>query len=470
MDEAEVKDRLQRAVKLISASWFPPSNPGMLERQQLSRKERPLREPLWVYKTPFPLREDSDVREAILGAIHDLGGGTGNFVLKQDDCVHVEWLGHRPSHSQPVSHGLALTEANFDALLRDTSNETTILYLQGGGFVYMNSPLLYFAFLTNHGPRQGAPWTNRTIPSALARRTGSKICQVDYRLAPQDPFPAALFDTFVAYLSLLVPPSGSLHAPIRASRIVLAGESSGGNLCLALVQLLLHLTRDGARTLNFNGAAVPLRLPAGVSLLSGYCDQTECMPSRTNMRHIDYACRQPPHTMPNFPSDSIWPTHPPRFSAYCETTALAHPLISPMSAKDWTGCPPMWFACGQEHVVDSNRLIARRASKQGVKVVWEEYEGMPHVFPQLPRMEATPQAVRCLTGWSNFITQCAESRIPFKASQGFYIGLAGNETGQIIVEDMLSEVSDEKVDQLLHESMDTLQKEYQGKRRGTSML
>ena len=470
MDEVEVKDRLQRAVKLILASWFPPSNPGMLERQQLSRKERPLREPLWVCKTSFPFCGVSDVGEALLGAIQDLGGGTSNFVLKQTDCVHVEWLGHRSSHSQPTSRGSTLPGACYDALLRDTSNETTILYLQGGGFVYINSPLRPFAFFANHGPRQGAPWTNRTIPSALARRTGSKICQLDYRLAPQDPFPAALFDTFVAYLSLLVPPSGSPHSPIRADKIVLAGESSGGNLCLALIQLLLHLTRNGTRTLNFNGTALPLRLPAGVSLLSGYCDQTECMPSRTSMRHIDYACKQPPHTMPGFPSDSIWPTHPPQFSAYCETMALAHPLISPMSAKDWTCCPPMWFACGQEHVVDSNRIIARRASKQGVEVMWEEYEGMPHVFPQLPRMETTPQALRCLTGWSNFITQCAESGIPFQASQGLFIGLAGNETGQTIVEDMLSEVSDEKVDQLLHERIKVLQKEYQGRRRGTSML
>ena len=470
MDEAEIKDRLRRAVKLISASWFPSSNPGMLERQQLSRKERPLREPLWVYKTSFPLPGDCDVQEAFIGAIHDLGGGTSNFILRQSDCVHVEWLGHRSSHSQPVSRGPGLPEASYDALLRDTFNETTILYLQGGGFVYMKCPFCYFAFFTDHDPRQGAPWTNRTIPAALARRTGSKICQVDYRLAPQNPFPAALYDIFVAYLSLLAPPSGSLHAPVRASRTVLAGESSGGNLCLALIQLLLHLTRNGTQTFIFNGAAVPLRLPAGVSLLSGYCDQTECMPSRTSMRHIDYACRQPPHTMPNFPSDSIWPTHPPRFSAYCETIALAHPLISPMSAKDWTGCPPMWFACGQEHVVDSNRIIARRASKQGVKVIWEEYESMPHVFPQLPRMEATPQAVRCLTGWSNFITQCAESREPFKSSQGRSFGLAGNEAGQIVVEDMLPDVSDEKVDHLLHESIKALQKEYQGRRQVMSML
>lgn len=470
MDEAEVKGRLQRAVKLISASWFPPSNPGMLERQQLSRKERPLREPLWVCKTSFPLSGNRDVQEAFIGAIHDLGGGTSAFILKQTDCVQVEWLGHRPSYSQPVSRGPALPQACYDALLRDTSNETTILYLQGGGFVYISSPLRHFAFFTNRAPRQGAPWTNRTIPSALARRTGSKICQVDYRLAPQNPFPAALFDTFVAYLSLLVPPFGSLHAPIRASRIVLAGESSGGNLCLALIQLLLHLTRNGTQTLIFNGAAMPLQLPAGVSLLSGYCDQTECMPSRGSMRHIDYACRQPPHTMPGFPSDSIWPAHPPRFSAYCETTALAHPLISPMSAKDWTGCPPIWFACGQEHVLDSNRVIARRASKQGVKVMWEEYKRMPHVFPQLPRMEATPQAVKCLTGWSDFIIQCTESRIPFKASQGRSFGLAGNETGEIIVEDMLSDVSDEKADQLLHDSIKALQKEYQGKRRVTSKL
>ena len=470
MDEAEVRGRLQRAVKLISASWFPPSNPGMLERQLLTRKERPLRELLWVCKTSFPLPGDRDVQETFIRATHNLGGGMANFVLEQTDCVHVEWLGHRSSHSQPVSHGSALPEATYDALLKDTSNETTILYLQGGGFVYMDIPLLYFAFFTNHGPRQGAPWTNRTIPSALVRRTGSKICQVDYRLAPQNPFPAALFDTFVAYLSLLVPPKGSLHAPVRASRIVLAGESSGGNLCLALIQLLLHLIRNGTRNLMFNGTDVPLRLPAGVSLLSGYCDQTECMPSRTSMRHIDYACRQPPHTMPNFPSDSIWPTHPPRFSAYCETTALAHPLISPMSAKNWTGCPPMWLACGQEHVVDSNRIVARRASKQGVKVMWEEYEGMPHVFPQLPRMEATPQAVRCLTGWSNFIKHCAESCDPFKTSQGRSFGLAGNEAGQIVVEDMLPDVSDEKVDQLLHESIKALQKEYQGRRQVTSML
>ena len=93
--------------------------------------------------------------------------------------------------------------------------------------------------------------------------------------------------------------------------------------------------------------------------------------------------------------------------AYCEGRALCHPLVSPVNAEDWTGSPPMWFAVGEVSVLDGCKIVAKRASEQGVFTVWEEYEDMPHIFPYLPGIRQTPQVQRCLREWAEFCQECA---------------------------------------------------------------
>lgn len=84
---------------------------------------------------------------------------------------------------------------------------------------------------------------SRPRPTALkiAELTKGRCLTIDYRLAPQHPFPAALLDFFLSYLSLLYPPLGSLHDAVPASNVVLAGESAGAALCFSLIQTILAL-------------------------------------------------------------------------------------------------------------------------------------------------------------------------------------------------------------------------------------
>ena len=111
------------------------------------------------------------------------------------------------------------------------------------------------------------PCTHRVPVSHLSKLTSAPVLSVRYRLAPQHPFPSAIVDALVAYFSLLAPPPGSLHDPVPAKKIVLSGDSAGGNLSLALLQTLLSLRRV-CPTVRFHGKEVPIELPAGVATIS----------------------------------------------------------------------------------------------------------------------------------------------------------------------------------------------------------
>ena len=78
----------------------------------------------------------------------------------------------------------------------------------------------------------GNPSNSRSLAQVVTKVTRGRVCSIDYSLSPQNPFPAALYDMFLAYMSLLFPPPGSFHTAIPASSIVLAGDSSGGALSI----------------------------------------------------------------------------------------------------------------------------------------------------------------------------------------------------------------------------------------------
>jgi len=107
----------------------------------------------------------------------------------------------------------------------------------------------------------------------LAALTGGRCFSVKYRLAPQYPFPTALLDLLHTYLSLPypVPSAPATLSPITPQTLVLTGDSVGANLCLALMQTILSLSRRQSRSpplTIWNGVSVALPLPAGVALIS----------------------------------------------------------------------------------------------------------------------------------------------------------------------------------------------------------
>ena len=226
---------------------------------------------------------------------------------------------------------------------------------------------------------------------------------VRQRLAPQNPFPAALLDIFQAYLSLLSPPPGSPHQAVPPSSIVVAADSSGTCLALSLLQVLLHLVRDKT-TVRFHGNIIKPSIPAGAALISVAADLTNSFPSYEKFADNDIFplhVEKLPYLEKTYPRCPAWPTNPPRANTYCEAGMLAHPLVSPAASTDWSGCCPLWLSSEQGQLVDAARLIAQTANKQGVSVTLQEYEAMPHTFFfAFPR---APQTRKILADWAEAI-------------------------------------------------------------------
>lgn len=262
------------------------------------------------------------------------------------------------------------------------------------------------------GPRE-----YRAVSARLARLTKARVASIAYRLAPQDTFPAQILDVLIAYTSLLYPPPGSTHKAAPAHRVVLAGNSSGANVCLSLIQTLLELRRKQESTVRqndhevlFHGRKVSLPLPAGVAICCGWCDLCDCLPSWLDDNRIDILGKLQPALHPTYPTDEIWPTDPPREHLYCKASLLDHPLVTPAAAHDWTGAPPLWIACGSnERGIDGNKTVASQALKGGVPVLWDEYEGMCHEFMVL--LGKIPQAKHCFEGWAAACTAMANGSV-----------------------------------------------------------
>lgn len=157
-----------------------------------------------------------------------------------------------------------------------------ILYTHGGGY--------YF----------GSVDQERYSIQRHARKINGRVFAINYRLAPQYPFPCALHDLLTAYLYLIRPPAGASHKPVNPAYLVVAGDSAGGGLTLALLQVL----RD-----------VGLPLPAGGVLISPWCDLTHSFPSLHTNGETDVF---PPYGLSFQKPSPLWP--PPSH----EATRKAH--------------------------------------------------------------------------------------------------------------------------------------------------
>ncbi|POW15673.1 hypothetical protein PSTT_01904 [Puccinia striiformis] len=161
-------------------------------------------------------------------------------------------------------------ETPSDLYEDDLDKMPCMLYIHGGAY--------YFGSVNTH----------RYCIWRYARKMGGRAFAVNYRLAPQYPFPCALADCLAAYLYLIRPPENAKHRPIDPSKIVIAGDSAGGGLSLALLTLL----RD-----------VGLPMPAGAVLISPWVDLTHSFPSIMTNADTDII---PPYGFMHQPS-VLWP-------------------------------------------------------------------------------------------------------------------------------------------------------------------
>lgn len=224
------------------------------------------------------------------------------------------------------------------AVPQGASDGRAILYLHGGAYVV------------------GSIASHRTLVSQLAKEAGCRALCVEYRLAPENPFPAAVVDAVKAFEWLVT------HG-YEAGNIVLAGDSAGGGLAVAAM-------------LSLRDAGSPV--PAAAVLLSPWTDlevrgeSVQAVERRDPMLSARALRREA--------------------CMYLDREDPRHPLASPIYA-DLSGLPPMLIQAGtREILLDDARRLARRAEEDGVEVELDVWEDMFHVWqfftPLVPESNA----------------------------------------------------------------------------------
>lgn len=207
-----------------------------------------------------------------------------------------------------------------------------LMHLHGGGFAL------------------GSAAGSVGLIAELARKAGMSAVSVDYRLAPEHPYPAAPQDVLASYRALVYREGSS-------DQIVVTGESAGGNLALGL---LVAAVAEG------------LPVPAAAVVLSPMTDLTVAGDSYTSKAAVD----------PNITAEAI----STRANDYLAGANPADPAVSPIFA-DLTGLPALLIQVGSHEVLlnDSTRL-ATRAAADDVAVTLDVTPGVPHVFQAFAAM------------------------------------------------------------------------------------
>ena len=402
--------RMSLVVTLLRSIMAGPPTSSISAQQRFSSADPGIKGNTWVAKVTLPKPLEQDVLLKVLEAVEDLKRGfaeDGQYKRPQLRDVEAEWTGDRAGIPPDTPEPNVSEREKYARLMHETASSpetedcTTILYFHGGAHYLMD------------------PVTHRPTCRKLAQLTRGRVLNVRYRLAPQNPFPAAIVDALLAYLTLLYPAQSSWHQPVKPEKIVFAGDSAGGNLSLALLLLILHLHHTNKATLAFNGATVHVPLPAGVACMSAWCDITRSLSSLRTNQQFDYL---PPPAVdiatPNAFSSlattsdlapftphacPAWPSTPPRCDIYCEGSMLGHPLASPLAATAdmWRRTCPLFFNEGEEMMADEVSVVVRRAVQGGAKVRWEGFEGMPHCFGAM--FPGSPGGQRAFNGWAGFI-------------------------------------------------------------------
>ena len=220
--------------------------------------------------------------------------------------------------------------AEWSCVERSHMKKYVILYCHGGGYT------------------SGSFRYARSITNKLASSTSMDVLSFDYRLAPENPYPAALEDAMNVWDHLMYHGYG-------ARDIIIAGDSAGGNLALALT---LKLKEQGRL------------LPRGLVLFSPWTDLTMSGKSHKEKAELD----------PILSAEYLQRCR----ESYAPEMELKNPLISPVFG-DFTGFPPTYIQVGTNEILlsDSTKL-QRQLQKYHVPVKMEYYPGMWHVFQMSP--------------------------------------------------------------------------------------
>lgn len=420
--------RTELTVKVIKS--FVTNKPSPISKtQHVSLKAPAIKGKIWIAKTTAPVPAEDSLRETLFKAIEDLKDDDSpplDYVRPDYAPVEAEWTGYRGGATK-ASPELRISEAEkYTELMKEATSPTTILYFHGGAYYLMD------------------PATHRPTCQKLARITKGRCYSVRYRLSPQHAFPAALLDALVSYFTLLHPPPGSFHAPVKPEHIVFSGDSAGGNLATVLFIALAHLHTTGTK-IHWHGNEIDVPLPAGLALNSPWLDVTLSSPSCETNGKWDYlpSKLEAPDGV-EYPSDALWPPKPPykqRKLLYADDCLVTHPLVSPLGIKLslWkrlAANKTKWFFCyGDELLQDDSRHVAGQLVRTGADVVAYEWEAMPHCFAMV--FEGQPNSRRCFDLWGGFIAAVVQDSDSIK-TKGVRVGCKDLDEKEVVVETLCS--------------------------------
>ncbi|MEO7092417.1 MAG: alpha/beta hydrolase [Polyangiales bacterium] len=287
------------------------------------------------------LRRDADsLREATFPAIraHMDGRPLGSRVLSRVAREKVQVGGLRAEWFCPR-----------DAR-RGDDTRGTILYLHGGGYCV------------------GSIRTHRDLLARLCLAAHAEVLALEYRLAPEHPYPAAVDDAVSAYRWLRAKEGGAREA----RKIVIGGDSAGGGLTMATLLAL----RDAGD-----------ELPRAGILLSPWVDLRGREPSIRENADYDWIDEVFLHRCAQ---------------DYRGTLAIEDPRLAPLQA-DLKGLPPLLFQLGgAEILLDEGRRLAERAEAAGVEVTLDVTPDMIHVFQLFA--EVVPQGAAAIARIGRYVT------------------------------------------------------------------
>jgi acetyl esterase/lipase len=259
------------------------------------------------------LRRDADLRPERIHAVRRRGAWCARWLVKTLDGTLL----------RPVDEGGVRGEW---VLAPGAREDRAVFFVHGGGFI-IGSPALY-----------------RHLVSRLSQAAGCAVFSLDYRLAPENPYPAALDDVLRAWRWLS-------SDQIEPSKLAAAGDSAGGNLVLAALMRLSGLEQP---------------LPAAVAAMAPWTDLSVSGDSVSTNRRAD----------PYIPAELLRPVA----AAYLKGSDPRAPDVSPLFG-DFSRFPPLLIHVGSKEVLLDDALRLERAARHsGVDVTLENWQGLPHVF------------------------------------------------------------------------------------------
>ena len=290
-----------------------------------------------------------------------IDGTPADFADPADDYKAVR-VKFEPFHGAPVQDGTRIEDATTGDVSgswvrrADPAPRGTALFCHGGAFVSCDGEAYLF------------------YAEIAAMQLGLEVLLVDYRLAPEHPFPAALDDCAAAY-------AGLIEWGIDPSTIVLVGDSCGGGLALAT----LFRARDAG-----------LAMPAGLIGLSAWLDLD------TSGYAPEFAGRPDPFQDPDW--------YRVRVRDYVGPAGDLHDPYASPAHGDPSGLPPLLLQVGEVdlHRQDNERF-AQRARASGVDVTVDVADGAVHGFQGLVGM-GLPEAVASWQRANSFVDRCLSTR------------------------------------------------------------